>query len=158
MPLKMEDGGWHEIVSALKASEQVLQATLQKDANLIARYLDIIHQENISILEYNSELSLSCIITIAYFYARKEYTLIRELTAGKGFADIAFIPHKNSDKPAFIVELKWDASAQGAISQIKEKQYAGVLKKFSNNLLLVGINYNKKNKQHECIIEDAKWE
>ncbi len=151
----IEDGGWHEIISAPKASEKLLQATFQKNTDFIAKHLDKIHQENTSILEYNSELSLSCIITVAYFYARKEYTLIRELPAGKGFADIAFVPHKNSDKPAFIVELKWDNSAHGAISQIKEKQYAGVLKEFSNKLLLVGISYNKKNKQHECVIEDA---
>lgn len=95
---------------------------------------------------------MSCVVTIAYYVAQKYYTLIRELPTGKGFADIVFLPRKHTDKPALIVELKWDKSAQGAISQIEEKKYAGVLDKYEGNLLLVGINYNKKNKKHECVI------
>ena len=48
----------------------------------------------------------------------------RELAGGKGFADIVFIPRKKfQDKPALVVELKWDKSADGAISQIKIKEY-----------------------------------
>lgn len=95
---------------------------------------------------------MSCVVTIAYYVAQKNYTLIRELPTGKGFADIVFLPRKHTDKPALIVELKWDKSAQGAISQIEEKKYAGVLDKYEGNLLLVGINYNKTNKKHECVI------
>lgn len=75
------------------------------------------------------------------------------MPSGKGFADIAFLPRKHVDKPAMLIELKWDKSAQGAISQIREKNYAGVLDEYRGNLLLVGINYNKKDKKHECIIE-----
>ena len=81
------------------------------------------------------------------------YTLIREFPTGKGFADIVFLPRKHTDKPALLVELKWDKSAEGAISQIKEKKYAGMLDEYAGNLLLVGINYNRKNKMHECVIE-----
>ena len=57
------------------------------------------------------------------------------------------------DKPAIVIELKWDKSAVGAIEQIKEKQYRNALKDYQGNLLLVGINYNKKTKKHECVIE-----
>ena len=108
-------------------------------------------------LAYNSEQALSCVITIAYYVARKDYTLIRELPAGKGFADIAFLPRKHTNKPALIVELKWDKSAQGAICQIKDKQYAGALEEYADNLLMVGINYDKVNKKHECVIEKYKY-
>ena len=80
--------------------------------------------------------------------------MIRELPAGKGFADMAFIPRRHTDMPALLVELKWDHSAQGAIDQIREKHYEGVLKECSENLLLVGICYDKKSKKHECVIEE----
>ena len=149
----IEDGGWDEIASTLKASEMLLYDTIQGNEKAVAASIDRIHEENISVLEYNSELSLSCVITLAYFSAGKDYVLVRELPSGKGFADVAFIPRKNSDKPALIVELKWDQSAQAAIGQIKSKNYTGVLREYENNLLLVGINYNKNTRKHECIIE-----
>lgn len=79
--------------------------------------------------------------------------MIRELPAGKGFADIVFLPRKFSDKPAMIVELKWDQSAEGVIGQIKNMQYGKALEEYSGNVLLVGINYDRKEKTHRCIIE-----
>ena len=75
------------------------------------------------------------------------------MPAGKGFADIAFIPRKHSDKPAMVVELKWDTAAEGAISQIRSREYAGALKEYAGEILLVGISYDKKDRKHKCIIE-----
>ncbi len=63
------------------------------------------------------------------------------------------MPRKHTNKPALIIELKWDKSAQGAIAQIKERNYAGALKEYTGSVLLVGINYDKKRKTHECVIE-----
>ena len=81
----------------------------------------------------------------------------RELAGGKGFADIVFIPRKKfQDKPALVVELKWDKSADGAISQIKRKEYCSSLEEYAGNALLVGVNYNKRTKVHECMIEEYK--
>lgn len=120
---------------------------------LWARRIDQIHAETTSILSYNNENSLSCVISIAYYSAKKDYTLIREFPSGKGFADMVFLPKKTSEKPAFVVELKWDLSADGAIMQIKQKQYGEILKEYSGSILLVGINYNRKTKLHECSIE-----
>ena len=96
---------------------------------------------------------MSCVITLAYYVARKDYTLIRELPAGKGFADIAFLPRRHTEKPALMVELKWDKSAEGAIRQIHERKYAGALEEYAGNLLLVGICYDRDSKRHECVIE-----
>lgn len=90
---------------------------------------------------------------MAYYSARKDYTLIREFPTGKGFADIVFLPRKASDKPAMIVELKWNKDAIGAVAQVKNRQYVNALAQYSGNLLLVGINYDKKTKVHTCIIE-----
>lgn len=88
------------------------------------------------------------------YAARNFYTVYRELAGGKGFADLVFIPKKQfQEKPALIIELKWDKSARGAIAQIKEKQYFQSLEQYKGNVLLVGINYNKKTKEHECKIE-----
>ncbi len=68
-----------------------------------------------SILSYNNENALSCVISLAYYSARTEYTMIRELPTGKRLCRYSILPHKYSDKPAMIVELKWNQSAEGAI-------------------------------------------
>ena len=66
------------------------------------------------------------------------------------------IPRKiHLDKPAVMIELKWDKSAEGAIQQIKNKEYIDALKDYQGDLLLAGINYDKKTKKHSCIIK--KW-
>ncbi len=153
----VEYSGWEGVSAALQASESLLEATIRGDAEAVAKGIDKVHSANTSVLAYNSEQALSCVITIAYYVARKDYTLIRELPAGKGFADIVFLPRKHTNKPALIVELKWDKSVQGAICQIKDKQYAGALEEYADNLLMVGINYDKTNKKHECVIEKFKY-
>lgn len=149
----VECSNWEGVSKALQKSEDLLYATLQGDAETVAKQIDEIHAANTSVLSYHDENSLSCVITIAYYVAQKDYVLLRELPSGKGFADIAFLPRKHTDKPAMIVELKWDKTAQGAVGQIKEKNYAGALSEYEGELLLVGINYNKKDKKHECVIE-----
>ena len=145
--------GWHEVMDAVCASKELLQAVWDMDEDAVAQGIEQAHQE-ISILQYNDENALSCTINLALYFAREYYTIVRELPAGKGYADICYIPRKiYADKPAMIVELKWDKSAEGAIAQIKEKKYAGALKEYQGNLLLVGINYDRDTKKHSCIIE-----
>jgi hypothetical protein len=112
--------------------------------------------DNTSILQYNDENSLSCVITLAYYNAINEYTIIREMPAGLGFADIVYIPKGGSDKPAMVVELKYSKKAKTAIGQIKAKQYPKSLEKYKGNLLLVGINYDKETKVHTCEIEEME--
>ena len=55
---------------------------------------------------------------------------------------------------AIVVELKWDKTAEGAIAQIKNKEYCRSLEEYEGNILLVGVNYNKQTKEHECVIEE----
>lgn len=64
-----------------------------------------------------------------------------------------FIPKRASLKPALVVELKWDKSADGAIRQIKDKKYISALNGYKGDILLVGINYDKKSREHQCRIE-----
>ena len=95
---------------------------------------------------------------MAYFTAPGYYNIVREIPAGKGFADFAFIPRSNAGfRPAIIVELKYNQSAETAIKQIKEKKYHGALSGYSDKILLVGINYNEDGsdkKHHTCVIEE----
>ena len=149
----IEDGGWEEVVKAIKSSDELLKATMNCDEEKVAELIDRAHSDNTSILKYNDENSLSCVISIAYYSARKTYTIERELPAGKGYADLVFRPRKNNSNPAMIVELKYDKSAEGALAQIKKKQYADCLKDYSGEILLVGINYDKDDKCHICKIE-----
>ncbi len=156
----MSVGGWPEVMKVLKASERLLEDTLRCDEEKVAEGLDMAHMEVASILTYNDENSLGCAIGLAYYSARKDYKMIRELPAGRGFADVVFLPLPFSDKPAILVELKYDKSARTAIEQIKERQYTKALEGYAGEILLVGVNYDKddKNKPHTCVIEKMKIE
>ena len=144
---------WGEISKALKNSSDTLTAIWQNRPVQVAEGIKQAHFET-SHLQYNDENALSYTISLALFAARNFYTIYRELPTGKGFADLVFLPRKRfPEKPALLVELKWDKSATGAITQIKEKEYVQSLEEYHGNLLLVGINYDVKTKEHECVIE-----
>ena len=144
---------WNEVITSVEASQKLLQALWNLDEKTVAAGIDKVHQE-ISILEYNDENSLSCVIHLAFYFAREYYTVIRELPTGKGFADVCFIPRKShADKPAAVIELKWNKDAKGEIDQIHERRYTDGLKEYHGNLILAGINYNKETKKHSCKIE-----
>ena len=149
----VEDIGWDEVLRSVSASRDLLQSLWNLNEHEVARGIDRAHQE-VSILQYNDENALSYTINLAFYAARDYYTVIRELPAGKGFADIGMIPRKlHADKPAVIIELKWDKSVKGAISQIKDKQYFAALEEYKGNLILAGINYDRVKKIHSCEIE-----
>ena len=149
----VEANNWRPVVDALKASEQLLQATLEGDEQAVAKGIERAHDENTSILSYNDENSLSCVLSIAYYFAKNDYIIHRELASGKGFADLVLIPRKNVDSPAIILELKVNQNAETAIDQIHHKEYPVKVQQYTNNLLLVGINYNRDTKEHSCKIE-----
>lgn len=151
-------GGWSEVMRVLKASERLLEDTLHCDEEKVAAGLDLAHTEVASILTYNDENSLACAIRLAYYSAGKDYKIIREMPAGKGFADIVFLPFSAVKKPALVVELKYGKDAITALQQIKERQYTKALEGYVGEILLVGINYDKesKNKPHSCVIERVR--
>ena len=149
----VEQTGWTHLIKALQQSERLLQATLEGDEEAVARGVDATHDENTSILSYNDENSLACVLSIAYYYAKNDYIMHRELASGKGFADIVLIPRKKVDSPAIVLELKYNQDADTAISQIKRKQYPAKVAEYTDNLLLVGINYDRQKKTHDCRIE-----
>lgn len=146
---------WSEVSKSLKVSDELLNATLRSDSETVAKLISDSHKENTSILKYNDENSLACVLSIAYYSARKDYIIHREFATGNGFADLVFIPRKGRDLPAMIVELKKGHSAEEAIQQIKDNDYLHKVSEYSGEMLLVGINYDEQ-KGHTCKIEKTQ--
>ena len=145
---------WGEVSKALKNSADTLNAILQKRTGQVVEGIEQAHFET-SHLQYNDENALSYTISLALYAARNFYTVYRELPTGKGFADMVYLPKKKfPEKPALVIELKWDKTAESAIDQIKKKQYCQSLAEYQGNILLVGINYDKETREHSCVIEE----
>ena len=144
---------WSHVANAIEKSKQLLRATIEGNEEAVARGVDVAHDENTSILSYNDENSLACVLSLAYYYASNDYIIHRELASGKGFADLVLIPRKNVDLPAIVIELKYDKAVNTAIEQIKQRQYPAKVSQYTDNLLLVGITYERDTKQHRCCIE-----
>lgn len=151
----IEDEQWNEFAELKIKSDELLKATLDLDCEAVAQTVEAIHSGYASVIAYHDENSLSSVLSIAYLSAMQYYFKpVRELPAGRGFADLVFFPKKEYPKlPALIVELKWNQSAEAAIQQIKERNYTQALEGYTGRMLLIGINYDKKSKKHECMIE-----
>lgn len=143
---------WSGVADALRESDELLKATLGFDEEKVAQLIEKSHQDNTSVLKYNDENSLACVISIAYYSARNKYIMFRELPTGKGYADIVYLPRRNVNAPAMVIELKHEKSAVGAIEQIKNKNYTDKIAEYTGEILLVGINYDDP-KGHTCKIE-----
>ena len=158
--MALKTGEWSEISRAISRCDELLMATIDGNADKVAEIIELAHETYTSVLKYNDENSLSCVLTMAYFTAPAYYNVVREMPVGKGFADFVFIPRANAGwRPAMVVELKYNKSADTAIKQIKEKRYHGALSGYSDKILLVGINYEAEGndkKKHTCIIEEWK--
>jgi len=152
--ISVTDLKWHHVLDSIKQSDKILKAIWSGDADFVAQGIQKVHEQNTSILAYNDENVLASILGLALYTAKDYYTVIRELPTGKGYADLVLLPRKKfADKPAIVVELKYDKTATGAIEQIKDKNYLSALEEYKGNVLLVGVNYHKANKVHECLIE-----
>ena len=142
------------MVDLIRDSKALLEATWKRDEKAVAEAVARAHAEACSIQKYNNEGSFQSALHLAYYYAKSCYTIVNELPAGKGYADVAFIPYK-PDVPAIIIELKKDDTVDVAISQIRERRYPEALEKYRENLLLVAITYDSKTKEHRARIEKA---
>ena len=139
----------------VKDSEELLEQTMQKNTAAVAAALDRSHIHVTSNRSYNNEDALASAIYLAYIHSLNDYTVIKEMTTGKGFADVVFIP-VHLDRPAMVIELKRNGSTESALAQIKNRQYFDSLEHYRRQLLLVGINYDEDCKTHTCEIEE--WE
>ena len=169
---------WNKITNALQQSERLLDATLRRDADMVARLVEAAHQENTSIIRYSDENSMACVLAIAYYYAHGDYIFHREYQTGRGFTDLVMIPRKNVDSPAIIVELKYTGTTSTAIDLIHNRHYPDKVAEYMNyphrvkpcetdanyphrvkpsetvaDILLVAVTYDRKTKEHSCEIE-----
>ena len=144
---------WTEVIKAINNSKKLMEATWNCREQAVADALQAAHTENTSILSYNNENSMACVLAIAYIWAKNEYVVHREYATGDGYADLVMIPRHNSTKPAIIVELKFNDTANTAIDQIHNRNYPEKVREYADNLLLVGVSYNRATKEHSCRIE-----
>ena len=143
---------WGDVATAIGNSDQFLKAIIKGDTGFICRQLSLVHEEA-SKLSYNNEIVLASTINLAFYTSFRFYTVFRELDSGKGFADMVYLPKPGCPYPALLIELKYNESTEAAIKQIKERRYTGRLTHYMDNLLMVGINYDKETKKHSCVIE-----
>lgn len=142
------------VVETLSNSRRLMEATWDGDAATVARMLDVAHRGVTSPRTYNNEGSLQSAIGLAYIYAQSFYNVVKELPAGNGYADMAFLPMPEAaGKPAIIVELKMDKSADTALDQIRRRDYPAAIAQYAGEALLVGVSYSRKGKRHACVIE-----
>lgn len=151
----VEDTSWTQLAKAIRDSRDLLDATVAGNEKAVAAGIELAHDDNTSILAYNDENSLACVLSIAYIWAKNEYIIHREMATGKGYADLVMIPRRNVERPALVIELKYNHSVDTALSQIKQRNYPSKIAEYTGDILLVGITYDKELKQHICKIE--KW-
>ncbi len=146
-----------ETIRRVRESDQLIYDTVHRNADAVSAQIEKIHAEETAVLFYNDEQALRSVIKLAYFSYKDQYLKFEELPAGDGYADIVYLPKKDSVLPALVIEMKWNQSAQGAIAQIKDKHYPDAIKEYGGEILLVGINYDKNapagKRKHECVIE-----
>ena len=146
---------WFERIENIKRSESLLKAILELDATTVATLIQDVHNSPaVSLLDYNDEESLTyCVMTGLLWSTLGKYITRREEQAGKGRADLVYEPMLNGTTPLILIEFKYDGSAEEAIAQIKKQEY---FKRYSGqyrNIIIVGINYCTKTKNHQCLIE-----
>ena len=140
------------LIELVDSSKQLMESTIEGDSDVVAEALNKAHEQICNNLNYNNEGTFQSVICLAYFYANLKYTVVKEMPAGKGVADVVMIPYV-PNTPALIIELKRNACEKTALNQIRAKNYGNALEKYSGDLLFVGVNYDERTKEHKCVIE-----
>ena len=146
-------GRHREIAKLIRNSDILLEQTLSMDEEAVAAAIEEVHSAGTAPVFYNNEQALRSTIRFAYISCIDEFMKVEELASGIGYADVVYIPKKGSSMPILLIELKWNKTEDGAISQIKKNRYPQALKDYGGDILLVGISYDVKNKKHSCRIE-----
>lgn len=142
---------WAELI---RKSQKLLNDTVTGDQNAVATAIMEVRDSEYAPTFYNDEQTLRYVVKFAYIAAKDQFVKVEELPSGHGIADVAFLPKKRSRLPAMVIELKWNRTSEGAIGQIKDRNYPAVLKDYGGDVVLVGINYNEKTNAHTtCRIE-----
>ena len=142
-----------KLIAFVKRSKQILNDTLSGNEQAVADAIDAIREENYAPTFYNNEQALRSAVKLAYLAAIDNYVDFEELASGKGLADIVYLPQRGSPYPSMIIELKKGKTAEIALEQIKQRDYKKAIENYGGDILLVGINYDDKEKKHQCRIE-----
>ena len=145
-----------KLAKLISDSEKLLQDTLNGNEDAVANAIVRVRNTNYAPMFYNNEQALRYVIKFAYIVCIDYYLKVEKLPTGHGIADVVFLPKRDTSLPAMIIELKWNQTAEGAIKQIKEKDYPSLISKYTGDILLVGINYDEDTKKHSCKIEKIK--
>ncbi len=138
----------------LRISRQLIENIIHGRDDMVAQSLEAAHREVTSSLSYNNEQSLQSAIMLSFIAARDSYTIIPEFPSGDGYADVVLVPYKpKRNEPAIVVELKVDSAVETGLDQIRRRKYPSSLKHYENNLVLVGVSYDRKTKKHSAIVE-----
>lgn len=140
----------------IRKSDQLLKDTLEGKRDAVAKAIADVHDSEYAPTYYSNEQSLRYVVKMAYISCVDQYSKVEELPSGHGIADVVFLPKRSSTLPAMIVELKWNQDAEGAIAQIKDRNYPKVLTNYGGKIVLVGVNYNADDKTHSCEIEEYR--
>ncbi len=141
------------LTNALSMSENVLNGITDNEPQIVGELIARYHNDVCGAQEYNKEQLLYTALREALYYAHSQYIFHREYPSGKGFAVLVLIPRPGNRIPAVVAELKWDKDARGPIAQIKERHYTQKVFEYTKEVILVGINYDPKTKEHQCTIE-----
>ena len=151
----IKDQEWYEKIENFKRSEGLLKAILELDATTVATLIQDVHNSPaVALLDYNDEESLTyCVMTGLLWSTLGKYITHREEQAGKGRVDLVYEPAIKGTTPLILIEFKYDGSAEEAIAQIKKQEYFKRYTGQYRNIIIVGINYSTKTKDHQCLIE-----
>ena len=142
-----------DLINLVRSSDRLLEDTLSGNEEAVAAAIRKVHDSEYAPTFYNNEQSLRYVVKMAYISCVDQYAKVEEVPSGHGVADVIFLPKRNSPLPAMVIELKWDKSAEGAIRQIKEKGYGKLLEQYGGEVILAGISYDSRSKEHTCVIE-----
>lgn len=142
-----------QLIDLVRKSDQLLRDTLEGRADAVSRAIQAVHDTSFAPTFYNEEQALRYTVKMAYISCVDQFARVEELPSGHGIADLVYIPKKRSTLPTMVIELKWGKGASGAISQIRDRNYQNIPLQIGADILLVGIDYDEKTKQHSCRIE-----
>ena len=150
----VREQNWYERMETIRRSENLLKAIKELDGTTVATIIQDIHNSPaVALLDYDDEESLTyCVMTGLLWSTLDDYSYHREDQAGKGRVDLVYEPITRR-QPLILIEFKYDDSAEEAIKQIKEKEYFKRYAGQYRNIILVGINFSTKTKDHQCLIE-----
>ncbi len=148
---------WFNSLPIVKRSEKLFNAIIKVESKKVSEIIKEIHNSSsVSLLGYYTEEALTFTVRVGLMCCiENDYSCYREIQSGAGFVDLVYVPKFKTNLPIILFEFKNDDSAAIALKQIKEKNYVSRYCQDSlfNTIYMVGLSFNSKTKEHDCMIE-----